>query len=71
VTPRKAAFYLLHYIAVDEELFVRRRLCRIRRLSEESRRKGFSVHYFSGDDASLRRDFRDLRSNPALQRMLP
>lgn len=68
---RPTPFFMLHYVGIDEEIWVKRRLDgRIRRMSQENRRLGLSGHYFQGDDASLRYQFRNEPTTPGFGKVL-
>lgn len=70
--PKLSKFVMLHYIAVEESIYIKRRLeGRIRRMSEENRKHGFSSHYFSGDENTIHHDYNGRRHYSGLHKVLP
>jgi glycosyltransferase involved in cell wall biosynthesis len=57
-TPEHARFYLLHFIGVDEDLFVERAMARSLRMSADNLKNGWSCHYFDRDKEVYRQWFR-------------
>lgn len=71
VDPRLSKFLLLHYIAVDEGMYIRRRLHgRIKRISDENRAGGHGSHYFSGDENTLHHEYNGRRHFKGLCRVI-
>lgn len=68
--PNLAAFYFLHYLGIDEDLWVKRRLDgRIKRIADESKRRRLDVAFWEGsilDEKSLREQFSWPRKDPKL-----
>jgi glycosyltransferase involved in cell wall biosynthesis len=63
---RKSAFYLLHYVGIEESIYVERSMVRTRRLSEENIKKKYSLQYYGGTEELYRQRFRQnaLKASP-------
>lgn len=66
---KKSSFYLLHYKALNKEMFISRRMMRARMLSDRSRELGIAGHYLDSDEALLSEKFRVSCSSPDLVRL--
>lgn len=72
VTPKTRDFLLLHYVGVDEEIWVRRRFHgRVKRQSAENVRRGLGTHYPPMDESQVRAQFHGHRKLPGFVRVLP
>lgn len=61
---KETPFLLLHYVGINEEIFVKRCMIRARRLSPENRRLGLSLQYYSKSEWHYREEWK-LRSESA------
>lgn len=65
----KSRFYLLHYSALSEEMFVSRRMSRVRRFSDRSRELGIANHYCDKTEGDFSEKFRTSCSSPSLVKL--
>lgn len=65
----EARFYLLHYWALTEEMYVSRRMTRVHRLSNRSKELGIARHYYDKTVGDFLRKFRESSLNQSLVKL--
>ena len=68
--PTRTRFYLLHYRAIDEELYVQRHLDKARRRSPNDLARGFAIHCISEDEAVYRERFQAEVTSPNIRQVI-
>lgn len=62
-------FYLLHYAALSEDMYVARRMTRVQRLAPDSRAAGVARHYYDKTEKDFSLEFRNASSSQKMVKL--